>query len=71
MPIGDLLERMGEEASTKMPRHDYIFVDESGRLGGTLDPESGDLLSSNFYVAAALHLSDDAFRGFRLALGIP
>ena len=45
-----------------MPKHDYIFVDESGDAGYKLDPITGELLSSNYYVAAALHLTDDAFR---------
>ncbi len=45
-----------------MPRHDYIFVDESGDPGFTLDKETGLLLSSAYYVAAALHVCDDAFR---------
>ena len=45
-----------------MAKHDYIFVDESGDAAFTLDPVSGDLLSSAYYVAAALHLCDDAFR---------
>ena len=45
-----------------MPRHDYVFVDESGDTGFRLDPDSGELLSSSYYVAAALHLCDDAFR---------
>ena len=45
-----------------MPRHDYIFVDESGDAAFKLDPVSGELLSSSYYVAAALHLCDDAFR---------
>ena len=44
-----------------MAKHDCIFVDESGDLGYKCDPESGELISSNFYVAAALHLTDDAF----------
>ena len=44
-----------------MPRHDYIFVDESGDPGFTLEPATGRLLSSSFYTAAALHLCDDAF----------
>ena len=44
------------------PRHDYIFVDESGDPGFHLEPETGRLLSSGFYAAAALHLCDDAFR---------
>ena len=46
-----------------MAKHDYIFVDESGDPGYKVDPDSGQLLSSNFYIAAALHLSDDAFAG--------
>ena len=45
-----------------MPKHDYIFVDESGDAGYKLDPATGELLSSNYYIAAALHLTDDAFR---------
>ena len=45
-----------------MPRHDYIFVDESGDAAFKLDPVSGELLSSDYYVTAALHLCDDAFR---------
>ena len=45
-----------------MPRHDYIFVDESGDAAFKLDSVSGELLSSSYYVAAALHLCDDAFR---------
>ena len=45
-----------------MPKHDYIFVDESGDPAFKLDPVSGDLLSSSYYVTAALHLCDDAFR---------
>jgi hypothetical protein len=36
-----------------MPRHDYIFVDESGDAGYKLDPVTGELLSSNYYIAAA------------------
>ena len=46
-----------------MTKHDYIFVDESGDPGYKCDPDSGLLLSSSFYIAAALHLSDDAFAG--------
>lgn len=45
-----------------MPRHDYIFIDESGDPAFKLDPVTRRLLSSSFYVAAALHLSDDSFR---------
>ena len=45
-----------------MPRHDYIFVDESGDPGFNLEPGTGRLLSSSFYTTAALHLCDDAFR---------
>ena len=47
----------------RMAKHDYIFVDESGDPGYKIDPDSGQLLSSSFYIAAALHLSDDAFAG--------
>ena len=46
-----------------MPKHDYIFVDESGDPAYTVDPDSGRLLSTSFYVAAALHLCDDSIRG--------
>lgn len=45
-----------------MPKHDYIFVDESGDAGYKLRPDTGELLSSNYYVVAALHLTDTAFR---------
>ena len=44
-----------------MARHDYIFVDESGDPAFTCDLNSGRLLSSKFYIAATIHLSDDAF----------
>ena len=44
-----------------MPKHDYLFVDESGDPGYRLDPASGELLSSPHYVAAVLHVTDDAF----------
>ena len=43
-----------------MPNHDYVFVDESGDPSYATDP-SGGLLSSPYYVAAALHACDDAF----------
>ncbi len=45
-----------------MPKHDYIFVDESGDPGYALDQDSGRLLSSTFYIGAALHLTDEAFK---------
>ncbi len=45
-----------------MPKYDYIFVDESGDPAYTLNPATGQLLSSPFYVAAALHLCNDSFR---------
>ena len=45
-----------------MPKHDYIFVDESGDPGFTTDQMTGQLLSSEYYTAAALHVCDDAFR---------
>ena len=44
-----------------MPRHDYLFVDESGDPGYTLDRGSGQLLSSSYYINAVLHLCDDSF----------
>lgn len=44
----------------QMPKHDYVFVDESGDAGYTLG-EAGALLSSSYYVAAALHVCDDVF----------
>ena len=44
-----------------MPRHDFLFVDESGDPGFAPDPETGDLLSSSYYVSAVLHLCDDSF----------
>ena len=45
-----------------MPKHDYVYVDESGDAAFKLDTQSGKLLSSTYYVAAALHLADDTFR---------
>ena len=45
-----------------MPRHDYIFVDESGDPAYTREPSSDRILSSSFYTLAALHLCDDSFR---------
>lgn len=44
-----------------MPKYDYIFVDESGDPGYTLDPSTGQLLSTPYYVVAALHICDDCF----------
>ena len=44
-----------------MPKYDFIFVDESGDAGYSIDPDSGKLLSTPYYVAAALHICDDAF----------
>ena len=44
-----------------MPKHDYLFVDESGDPGYRLDDETGRLLSSGHYAAAVLHVCDDAF----------
>ena len=46
-----------------MPRHDFLFVDESGDPGFALDPQTGGLLSSSYYVSAVLHLCDDSFGG--------
>ena len=45
-----------------MPKHDYLFVDESGDPGYAIDPDSGQLLSTPYYTAAVLHIVDDAFR---------
>ena len=45
-----------------MPRHDYIFVDESGDPAFTCDQISGRLLSTSFYIVGALHLCNDSFR---------
>ncbi len=44
------------------PRQDFLFVDESGDPGYTLDQDSGSLLSSRFFVLAVLHLCDDSFQ---------
>ncbi len=44
-----------------MPQHDYIFVDKSGDPAFTHDSTSGQLLSSVYYILAALHLCNDAF----------
>ena len=44
-----------------MPKHDYLFVDESGDPGYRLDLASGELVSTPYYTAAVLHLTDDAF----------
>ena len=43
-----------------MAKNDFIFVDESGDTGYKLDPETGELLSSPYYVLAALHITDDS-----------
>ena len=45
-----------------MPKHDYLFVDESGDPGYALDAQSGELLSTLYYTSAVLHIVDDAFR---------
>ena len=45
-----------------MPKHDYLFVDESGDPGYALDAQSGELLSTPYYTSAVLHIVDDAFR---------
>ncbi|MDP6072356.1 MAG: hypothetical protein QGG34_12510 [SAR202 cluster bacterium] len=44
-----------------MPKYDHIFVDESGDPGWAFDPVSAELLSSEYYTAAALHMCDDSF----------
>ena len=45
-----------------MPKNDFIFVDESGDPGYQIDPDSGDLVGSEHYVAATLHVCDDSIR---------
>ena len=45
-----------------MPKHDYIFIDESGDPGYTTDPSTGELLSTAYYTAATFHICDDCFR---------
>ncbi|MXY20194.1 MAG: DUF3800 domain-containing protein [Dehalococcoidia bacterium] len=45
-----------------MAKNDFIFVDESGDTGYKLDPETGELLSSPYYVLAALHVTDESIR---------
>ncbi len=44
-----------------MPKYDYIFVDESGDPGWAFGPDGPELLSSEYYTAAALHMCDDVF----------
>ncbi len=44
-----------------MPKHDFLFVDESGDPGFALDPMTGNLLSTSYYVSAVLHVCDDSF----------
>lgn len=60
-----------------MPKHDFLFVDESGDPGYAIEPISGRLLSTPYYTAAVLHVVDDAFRdinrhiaGFRFYSGL-
>jgi hypothetical protein len=43
-----------------MPKHDFIFVDESGDPGYATDPKTGELTSSEYYASAALHVCDDS-----------
>ena len=44
IPVEELLERLAwERWESAMPRHDYLFVDESGDPGYALDPEDWDL----------------------------
>ena len=45
-----------------MAKNDFIFVDESGDTGYKLDPDTGELLSSPYFVLAALHVTDDSIR---------
>ena len=40
-----------------MAKNDFIFVDESGDTGYKLDPDTGKLLSSPYFVLAALHVT--------------
>ena len=42
------------------PKQDFLFVDESGDPGYGMEQNSGRLLSSPFFVLAALHLCDDS-----------
>jgi len=44
-----------------LPKHDYLFVDESGDPGWAFDLDSQELLSSEHYVTAVLHICDDVF----------
>ena len=45
-----------------MAKNDFIFVDESGDTGYKLDTNTGELLSSPYFVLAALHVSDQSIR---------
>ena len=45
-----------------MAKNDFIFVDESGDTGYKLDPDTGELLSSPYFVLAALHVTDESIR---------
>ncbi len=44
------------------PRHDFLFVDESGDAGYTLERGTRQLLSTRYFVMAALHICDDSIR---------
>ena len=43
-----------------LAKYDYLFVDESGDPGFAIDSDSGTLKSSRHYVAAVLHICDNA-----------
>ncbi len=45
-----------------MAKNDFIFVDESGDTGYKLDPDTGELTSSPYFVLAALHVTDESVR---------
>ena len=44
-----------------MAKYDYIFVDESGDPGYSVDQQTGALLSSPSFAMAALHVTDDSY----------
>ncbi len=45
-----------------MVKNDFIFIDESGDTGYKLDPDTGELLSSPYFVLAALHVTGESIR---------
>ena len=46
----------------RAPRHDFLFVDESGDPGYKVNEISGELLNSKHYTAAVLHLCEDSMQ---------